>query len=190
MLLIHNRFFLMFAIPKCLAHIWIYNVSVKQNTIIFNKLFYYLGQHVSTLIESRSGPFKIHILNNVKMHCGIPNANILDTTIYCTGILYIVITRMCGPGSSVGIAYWLRAGRSGIVSWWGRDFPPVQTGPGAHPAYCTMGTGSFPGVKCGRGVLLTTHPLLVPRSWKSRAIPLPTLWPTPGLERDHFMSRI
>jgi len=21
-----------------------------------------------------------------------------------------------------------------------------------------MGTGSFPGVKCGRGVLLTTHP--------------------------------
>jgi len=33
-----------------------------------------------------------------------------------------------------------------------------------------MGTGSFPGVKCGRGVLLTTHPLLVPRSWKSRAI--------------------
>jgi len=22
---------------------------------------------------------------------------------------------------------------------------PVQTGPGAHPASCTMGTGSFPG---------------------------------------------
>ena len=32
--------------------------------------------------------------------------------------------------------------------------------------------GLSPGVKCGRGVLLTTHPLLVPRSWKSRAIPL------------------
>ena len=30
---------------------------------------------------------------------------------------------------------------------------PVQTGPGAHPASCTMGTGSFPGVKRpGRGV--------------------------------------
>jgi len=43
-----------------------------------------------------------------------------------------------------------------------------------------MGTGSFPGVKCGLGVLLTTH-LLVLRSWKSRAIPLPTLWATPGL---------
>ena len=28
----------------------------------------------------------------------------------------------------------------------------------------TMGTGSFPGVRCGRGVTLTPHPLLVPRS--------------------------
>ena len=51
--------------------------------------------------------------------------------------------------------HWLRAGRSGIESRWGRDFPPVQTGPGAHPASCKMGTGSLPGVKCGRGVLLT-----------------------------------
>jgi len=24
---------------------------------------------------------------------------------------------------------------------------PIQTSPGAHPAYYTMGTGSFPGVK-------------------------------------------
>jgi len=43
-------------------------------------------------------------------------------------------------------------------------FPPFQTDPGAHPASCKMGTGSFPRVKCGRGVLQTTHPLLVPRS--------------------------
>jgi len=86
-----------------------------------------------------------------------------------------------GPGGSVGIVTELRAGRSGIEFRWGRDFPPVQTGPGAHPASCKMGTWSFPGVKCGRDVLLTTHPLLVPRSWKSRAIPLPKLWATPGL---------
>jgi hypothetical protein len=61
-----------------------------------------------------------------------------------------------------------------------RDFPPVQTGPGAHPVSYTMGTGSFPGVKYGRGVLPATHPLLVPWSWKGRAIPLPTLWATTG----------
>jgi len=44
-----------------------------------------------------------------------------------------------------------------------------------------MSTGSFPEVNCGQGVLPTTHPLLVPRSWKSRAVTLPTLWATPGL---------
>ena len=88
---------------------------------------------------------------------------------------------LCGPSSSVGIATELRAGRSGIEFRWGRDFSSVQTGPGAHPASCKRSTGSFPGVKCGRGVLLTTYPLLVPPSWKSRAIPLPTLWATPGL---------
>ena len=93
-----------------------------------------------------------------------------------------VQTNKCGPGSSGGIVTdWLRAGRSGIESRLGRDFPPVQTGPGAYPASCKMGTGCFPGVKCGRGVLLNTHPLLVLRSWKSGAILLPTLWATPGL---------
>jgi hypothetical protein len=34
----------------------------------------------------------------------------------------------------------------------------VKTGPGVHPASCTMGTGSFPGVKSGRSVMLTSHP--------------------------------
>jgi hypothetical protein len=42
--------------------------------------------------------------------------------------------------------------------------PPVQTGPEAHPASCTMGTGSFSEIRCGHGVTLTSHPLLVPRS--------------------------
>jgi len=88
---------------------------------------------------------------------------------------------MCGPGSAVGIAtdYGLEGPRIESRCW--RDFPSVQTGPRNHPASCKVGTGSFPGVKCGRGVLLTTHPFLVPRSWKSRAITLPTLWGTQGL---------
>ena len=49
---------------------------------------------------------------------------------------------------------------------------PVHTGLGAHPVSYTVGTGSFPGVKSGRGVTLTPHPLLVPWSRKGRAIPL------------------
>ena len=53
---------------------------------------------------------------------------------------------------------------------------PVQTGPGAHPASCTMGNVCFPGVKSGWGVTLTSHPLPVPWPRKSRVIPLLPLW--------------
>jgi len=69
---------------------------------------------------------------------------------------------------------------------------PVQTGPGAHPASCTVGTRSFSGVESGRGVTLTPQPLLVPWSRKGRAIPLLSLWavrPVQSLSactRGHF----
>ena len=46
------------------------------------------------------------------------------------------------PGSSVGIATGYRLDGPGI------EFSaPVQTGPGAHPVSCIMGTGSFLGGK-------------------------------------------
>ena len=67
---------------------------------------------------------------------------------------------------------------------------PVQTGPGAHPASCTMGTGSFPGVKSGRGVTLAPHPLLVPWSWKSRAIPLLPLWTVRTVQNLSACTRV
>ena len=65
-----------------------------------------------------------------------------------------------------------------IESRWGgaRFSAPVQFGLGAHPAYCTMGTASFPGIKSGRGVTLTPHPIIVPWSRKSRAVSLLPLW--------------
>jgi hypothetical protein len=78
-----------------------------------------------------------------------------------------------GPDSVVGIATGYGLDGPGIESRWGaRYFAPVQTGPGTHPASCTMGTGSFPRVKSGRSVTLTPHPLLVPWLRKGRAIPL------------------
>jgi hypothetical protein len=55
---------------------------------------------------------------------------------------------LCGPDSVVGIATGYGLNGPGIEFRWGAKFSaPVQTGPGAHPASCTMGTGSFPGVK-------------------------------------------
>jgi hypothetical protein len=46
----------------------------------------------------------------------------------------------------------------------------VQTSSEDHPASYPMGTeDSFPGVKRGRGMTLTTHPHLVPRSRMSRS---------------------
>jgi hypothetical protein len=72
-------------------------------------------------------------------------------------------SKIRGPGSVVGIATSYELDGPGIESLWGRNFSaPVQTGPGAHPASCTTGTGSFPGVKSERGVTLTPHPLLLP----------------------------
>jgi hypothetical protein len=56
-----------------------------------------------------------------------------------------------GRDSSVGIAARYGLDGPGIESRrGGRFFAPVQTGPGAHPASRTMGTGSFPGVKWPR----------------------------------------
>jgi hypothetical protein len=52
----------------------------------------------------------------------------------------------------------------------------VQNGAGAHPASYPVGTrGSFPS---GRGVKLTTHPHVVPRSRMRGAIPSPPNTPS------------
>jgi hypothetical protein len=107
------------------------------------------------------------------------------TVSWCRNDFY-KITTVNLLGSSVGIATELHAGQSGIESRWGWDFPPVQTGPWGPPSllynrYWVQYTSPHFAVKCGRGMLLTTHPLIMLWSWKSRAIPLPTLWTTLGL---------
>jgi hypothetical protein len=86
-----------------------------------------------------------------------------------------------GPGSSVGIAN--DHGLDGPGSNPGGDEIFHRSRPALGPTQPPVKRvpGLSPGVKCGRGVLLTVHPLLVPRSWKNRVIPLPTLWATPGL---------
>ena len=86
---------------------------------------------------------------------------------------------------------WLRAGWSGDRIPVGARFSAsVQPGPGAHPASCTMGTGSFPGVKSGRGVTLIPHPLLVLLSRRSRAILLLPLWTVRPVDSLSVCTRV
>jgi len=79
-----------------------------------------------------------------------------------------------GPGSSVGIASGCGLDGPVIESPWERDYP--------HLSRLTLGSTqppvqwSFPGVKSGRGVTQTSHPLLVRWSRKNRTIPLLPLW--------------
>ena len=125
--------------------------------------------------------------------------NVWYYSIHCTmrtltvPFFLVCFNQDCGPEELSRYSDWLRAGRSGVrIPVWARFSAPVQTGPRANTASCTMGTGCFPGVNSGRGVTLTPHPPLVPWSWKSRAIPLISLWavrPVQSLSactRGHF----
>jgi hypothetical protein len=112
--------------------------------------------------------------------------------IYCILALSAMIFFLPrGSGSSVGIA--TGYGLDRIESRWRARFStPVQTGPGTHPVSCTMGTGSFPGVECGRGVTLTPHPLLVLRS-KNRVelylySPQGPSWPAKKLKPTYIFT--
>jgi hypothetical protein len=66
-------------------------------------------------------------------------------------------------------------------------FAHVQTGPAAHPSSCTMGTGSFPGVKRpDRGA--DHPPLPTPRLRVIGSITLLPLWPLVPFHRTLSQS--
>ena len=81
-------------------------------------------------------------------------------------------------GSSVGIATDYGLDSPGIESLRRKIFHPSRLALGSIQPPLQWVPGLSRGVKYGWGVLLNTHPLLVPQSWKSRALPIPTLWAT------------
>jgi hypothetical protein len=122
--------------------------------------------HIVVVNGSNAGQaviFCLFSLAGYPLHSPVSPTLPLPCVSVCHQVSILLYCNVSGPGSSVGIA--IRAGRSGDrIPVGARFFAHVQTGPGAHPASCTMGTGSVPGVERGRGVTLTPHPLLVPRS--------------------------
>ena len=99
-------------------------------------------------------------------------------------------TFMCGPGIAVGIATGCGLDGPGIESRWGRDFPHLSRPALGPPSLLYNGYRVFPGVKSGRGVALTPNLLLVPWSWKGRAIPLLPLWPVRPVQSLSACTRV
>ena len=124
------------------------------------------------------GPHLSHIL---------PAIHVWATSVTHTASYYILsptwfIFKMpfcsfcCEPGSSVGIATDYGLDGPGSKPVGDEIFRPSRPALWHTQPHVKWVLGLSPAVKCGRGMLLTTHPLLVPRAWKSRVIPLPTLW--------------
>ena len=90
------------------------------------------------------------------LHCGFLEARFSYCVLHVDSFYYVQVgVSTVGRDSSVGLATRYDLDGPGIESRWGARFSaPVQTGPGAHSASYTMGTGSFLGGKAagGRGV--------------------------------------
>ena len=98
--------------------------------------------------------FSTHCMELVTWICVNAALNkMFDVAFLETLINILILYTLGGRDSAVGIATRYGLDGPGIESRWGGEIsPPVQTAPGAHQASCTMGTGSFPGVKrLGRG---------------------------------------
>ena len=90
---------------------------------------------------------------------------IMGQTFLLNSWFYLQFLFLPGRDSSVGIATRFGLDCPGIESQCGVRFSaPVQTGCGAHPASCTMGTASFPGVKRPGSGADHPPPSSVPRS--------------------------
>ena len=150
----------------CLLHLLRKLIKFEVNTYVRVDMMYHSGMNWVAIRMAYRRPVGLRLTRQISVwscSCRMPsrfgagrvpvwNCTVQRNRKWLQSDLYFRIVPMRrGPGSSVGIATELRAGRSGIESRWGRDFPPIQTGPGAHPASCKMGTGYFPGVKCRPG---------------------------------------
>ena len=96
-----------------------------------------------------------------------------------------------GRDISVGIATGYGLDGLGIESRWGRDFLHLSR-PALGPTQLSVQwvPRLSRGVKSGRGVRLTHHPLLVPWSRKSRAIPLLPLWAVRSVQSLSACKRV
>jgi len=124
----------------------------------------------------------------------VPGLSCLDLTenTYSSVLLSVEMGRVAQSVQRLATGWTVR----GSNPCGGRNFPHLSRPALGHTASWTMGTGSFLGIKNGRGVTLTPRHFLVPWSWKGRAIPLLPLWvvrPVQSLSactRVHFLLSV
>ena len=93
-------------------------------------------------------------------------------------ILHHAAQTVRGPGSSVDIVTDYGLDGPGIESRWGDILRTCPDRPWDPSSLLYNGYRIFPGGKKRPGRAAEHSPPLVPRSWRSRVIPLPTLWVT------------
>jgi hypothetical protein len=125
-------------------------MSVKATYIFFSQI----PLHLQRVIIVQSVNLKLENKPEVTSLCSSSLAGLtsLFVCVFCVwAVLCTVPVQKVGRDSSVGITTCYGLDGPGIESRWGvRYSAPV---PEAHSVSCTMGTGSFPGVKRpGRGV--------------------------------------
>ena len=121
-------------------------------------------------------------VSHIRAACFVEQSEILlmtriDHKSHCVQYRFKSLYLMCRDrDSSVGIASRYGLEGPGIESRLRRDFPHLSKpvlGPTQPPVKWVPGLSWGKG---GQAVTLTTHPYLLPRSRKSRAIPLFPLW--------------
>jgi hypothetical protein len=101
-----------------------------------------------------------------------------ETTQIYVSVNNVYFILLCEPGSSVSTVVGYGLGDQGSIPDRGRGFflyPLRLAGCEANPVSSTTGTGDLPRGKCGRGVLLTTHPFYY-RGFRKRKVKPPLLY--------------
>jgi hypothetical protein len=142
--------------PYCWYHSTVHTFTSIRLIRVFDTFFTWNTRHKTT-----TRVWWIRILLHYKTKHIITISIYTEWTTRSSYSFFIILLRVSVCRDSVvGIATRYELGGPGIESQWGARFSaPAQTGPGAYPAFCTMGTGSFPGVKRPeRGVDHPPHP--------------------------------
>ena len=117
------------------------------------RLYWHVSRNVFSSLDwlrtdrRTSGQTDTKILINVFFVANFLCENAKKLVINYNSGSHLAVVPMQWPGSSVGIATDYGLDGPGSNPGGDENFPPLQTGPGAHPVSCTMGTGSFPGVE-------------------------------------------